>query len=250
MANAKQILARLTLVATGKVYKDRIVSLAGAHTANKAVGVAEYTREIGETVTLQCSGITNIISGGAVTAGSLVTADSAGKAVVVNPAAIANGSVVEVLGYAVDACNAANAEIRVFVAPHAITGGLLPTALNAETVVIEAGETITAKHLVGADGKHTANKAIGVALNAGAAEADIVVQVKGLATVISGAGFAIGDYLTADSAGKAVKYDPTNVNIGTVIGIVGVALETASAGDEEISILVSPAVAVGTKALG
>lgn len=250
MAYAKQILARLTLVATGKVYKDRIVSLAGAHTANKAVGVAEFDAEIGETITLISSGISTVISGGAVSAGAMLVADAAGKAVAVNPATLAYGTVVEVLGYAVDACNGANAEIRVFIAPHAV-GGLLGTdALTAETIVMAAGETITAGQIVDAECKHTVNKAIGVAVNGGDAEASITVKVKGTVSVKSGAAFAIGDYLTSDASGKAVVYDPTDVNIGTVVGIVGVALAAATDVDQVKLILLSPGVAVGTKALG
>ncbi|MDD2283508.1 MAG: DUF2190 family protein [Eubacteriales bacterium] len=250
MANAKQVLGRLTLVATGKVYKDRIVSLAGAHTANKAVGVAEYTREIGETVTLQCQGITNVISGAAVAAGALLTADSSGKAIAVNPAAIASGTVVEVLGVALDSASGADLEIRAFVSPHAISGLLDSGALTAETIEIEAGETITAGLIIGADGKHTANKAVGVAVNGGEAEAVIAVKVKGTVDIVSGAAFAVGDYLTSDASGKAVKYDPTNVNIGTVIGIVGVALEATTDADQEAKMLICPGTAVGTKALG
>lgn len=250
MAYAKQVLARLTLVATGKVYKDRIVSLAGAHTANKAVGVAEYTREIGETVTLQCQGITNVISGAAVAAGALVTADGNGKAIAVNPAAIAVGNVVEILGIALDAAQGADDEIRVFVAPQAVTGLLGTGAYSDETIAMEAGETITAGLIVDAECKHTVNKAIGVAVNGGEAEADISVKVKGTATIKSGAAFAIGDYITSDASGKAIKYDPANTNIGTVVGILGVALAAATDVDQDKLILICPGTAVGTKALG
>lgn len=252
MAYAKQILARLTLVATGKVYKDRIVSLAGAHTANKAVGVAEYTREIGETVTLQCQGIGIVISGAAVTAGALVTADAAGKAVAVNPAAITLGTVVEVLGVALDTVSGADTELRVFISPCAVTGlYVAPSdALANETIVMEAGETITAGQIVDAECKHTVNKAIGVAVNGGSITDEITVKVKGVVGIKAGAAFAIGDYITSDAAGKAVKYDPTDVNIGTVVGILGVALEAATDADQVKDILIIPGCAVGTKALG
>lgn len=252
MATAMQILNRLTLVATENLTGKRIVDVAGAHTVNKAIGVAEYDTSLGDAASVIVKGITHVISGAAIVAGSLLTSDSAGKAVSVDPSAVALGTIVEILGIAVDGCDGANTEIRVYVNPHAITGNLytVPTALNNETVSVVAGETITANQIVAVDGTHTANKGIGVALNGGESTASITVQIKGTVNVVSGAAFAVGDYLTSDSAGKAIKYDPTNVNIGTVVAIIGIALAEATDANQSKSMLLCPGVAVGTKAVG
>lgn len=241
---ARQILNRIVLVATGIVYAARIIGITGAHAANNAIGVVEYDAGVGEAVTVITQGITDVISGAAFAAGSLLTADSAGKAVAVSPTTLAEGGTVQVIGVAMEAASGADQVIQVYVSPHSSVG------VKDDTITLTAGENLTAGMIVGPDGKHTANMAVGVAVAAATSGASAVIKVKGVTNVTSGAAFAVGDYLTSDADGKAVKYNPANVNIGTVIGIVGVALAAATDAAQVKSCFLCPSVAVGTKAIG
>ena len=243
---ARQILARITLVATEVITANRIVAYNGAHTANKGCGVAERDAALGEAIPVAVQGVTHVETGAAVTAGDMLTADSAGKAVKVDPTAIALGSTAEVIGVAIDGAVGAGVLIRAYIAPAHMVGTLLPE----RTVALTAGEAITSGRIVDAAGTHTAGKGIGVAVAAADSGAAVTVQYSGVAAILSGAAFAVGDYITADGNGKAVKYDPANVNIGTVVGIVGVALAAATDADQSKNVLLMPCVAVGTKALG
>lgn len=250
MSKSQQILQRMGVVATADITAMRIVSSTGTHAANKGIGIAETSEPIGEAVGVIISGEAMVISGAAFAAGDKLTADSAGKAVKADPSTVASGTIIEVIGVAKEAATGANQECLVIVQPHSLVGTYVPNTLNAETITIAATETITAKQIIGADGKHTANKGVGIATNGGASETDIVVMTKGVTDVVSGAAFAVGDKLTADSAGKAVKYDPTNVNMGTVVDLIGTAMEAATDADQEVSVMINPHVGVGTKAVG
>ncbi len=241
MATARQILNRLQVNATEDLAENCIATLDGAHTANKAAGVVEMATPLGRPCALIVHGVTHVISGAAISAGALVTSDANGKAIAVEPGDIPQGTTVDILGIAIDAAGGANAEIRVMVKPFALSGS------KDDTVTIAAGETITAAQIVDAEGKHTVNKGIGVAVNGGNSGTSIVVKIKGLALVKSGAAFAIGDKLSSDASGKAIKYDPANTNAGTIIDIIGTAMAAANGADESVSVLLNPAVGVGTK---
>lgn len=244
MATAKQILNRLIAVAVELLTENRIATLSGEHTAGKAHGVVEMTTPIGRAAALIVQGVTHVESGAAFSAGAMITSDADGKAVAVDPAALAMGATIEILGTAMDAATGADQLVRVFVNPFIFGGS------KDDAITLVAAETITAGQIVDAEGKHTVNKGVGVAVNGGNAAANIVVKIKGTTLVKSGAAFAIGDKLASDANGKAVKYDPANTNIGTVVDIIGTALAAATGADENVSVLLNPAVGVGVKAAG
>ena len=251
MSSTQQVLNRITLVAGEAITAGRIVALDGTHTINKGVGVAERAADTGEAIPVIVQGICHVTSGAAVLAGALVTADADGKAVTAVPNTTAAGTNVDIVGVAIDAATDANQTIRIWVTGVAVPGTYDAAEHAAEKVIsIVSTENLTANCIVDAEGKHTANKGVGVAQASVTSGAAASVKIIGTCNVVSGAAFAIGDYLTADSNGKAVKYDPANVNIGTVIGIVGIALAAATAADQTKSILLCPCVAVGTKAVG
>lgn len=244
---AKQVLNRITLIAGETITAGRIVALDGTHTVNKGVGVAERAAETGEAIPVITQGICHVTSGGVISAGNFVTADSAGKAVAIAPLSVAAGSNVEVVGIAIDAAGGADVTIRIYVMPHSAQG-VLDTDTSLYSIV--ATENLTANHIADAAGAHTANAAMGVVVASVLSGEAASLKRFGTASVVSGAAFAIGDWLTADSAGKAIKFDPTNINLGVVVGIIGVALQQATDADQTKTILVSPCVSVGTKATG
>ena len=70
-----------------------------------------------------------------------------------------------------------------------------------------------------------------------AASGRVDVVLSGLAKVTAGAAFNPGAYLTSDASGRAVAAAPA---AGTNNGIVGVAIEEATAAGDIVEILVAP----------
>lgn len=70
-----------------------------------------------------------------------------------------------------------------------------------------------------------------------AASGRVDVVITGLAKVTAGAAFSPGSYLTSDASGRAVAAAPA---AGTNNGIVGIAIEEATAAGDVVEILVSP----------
>jgi len=72
----------ITMVAAEALYKHRFVDCLGTTVVDlKCAGVTLFDAASGETVSVQCSGIAVVESGGAITAGNHVSADADGKAV-------------------------------------------------------------------------------------------------------------------------------------------------------------------------
>ena len=107
-----QLGPKVTLTATAAITKRRFVSASGAHEANKnAVGVALFDTDNGDPITLQAAGIAVVESGGAITAGDLLTSDTNGRAVSLTLSAVAD--VAKICGVAIDGATAAGEFIRV-----------------------------------------------------------------------------------------------------------------------------------------
>jgi hypothetical protein len=70
-----------------------------------------------------------------------------------------------------------------------------------------------------------------------AASGRVDVVVSGLTKVTAGAAFNPGAYLTSDGSGRAVAAAPA---AGTNNGIVGIAIEEATAAGDIVEILVNP----------
>ena len=244
MSKAQTVLLSMTVVAAAALYEKRIVSRTGLHAAGKCGGVANFDAALGDAASMIIRGHAVVIAGGAITAGAMVTADSLGKAIAYVPNSNTDGETIEILGVALEAASGTGVEILVDVNPFLITG------TGNEVISLTAGEAITANRIVDIDGKHTDNKGIGVSLAAANSAASVSVQISGEVTVLSGGAFAIGDYITSDADGKAVKFDPTNINMGTVVGIVGIAVQAATDTGQSKTIRLFPNVAVGTKAIG
>ncbi|SRR6266511_1341529 len=81
---------------------------------------------------------------------------------------------------------------------------------------------------------------LGVLTNAPTAGKAAAVQVEGVARVVAGAAFAIGDYVKSDAAGKAIKQ--TAEAVGTQVHVIGMALEAAGADGDQVDILIRPVV--------
>lgn len=70
-----------------------------------------------------------------------------------------------------------------------------------------------------------------------AASGRVDVVMSGLAKVVAGAAFNPGAYLTSDASGRAVAAAPA---AGTNNGIVGIAVEEATAAGDVVEVFVSP----------
>lgn len=117
---------------------------------------------------------------------------------------------------------------------------------DAQILSLTAAESITAKHIVALDGTHTANKAVGVALNDVDTDCEISLVTAGITAVIAGSAVAVGDLVTADADGKAVPVTPANIAVGSSVEVLGYAVVEADAEDEDILVFVNPAVIMGT----
>lgn len=119
---SRQILSRLTIVATGAVTADKVVGSAGAIAVGKCAGIAENNAAIGVPISVINSGITEAVSGAAVNAGAKLTCDSTGRVVTIDPTTVNLGTVIECIGTAMDTVGAADAVLRVYVHPHTLVG--------------------------------------------------------------------------------------------------------------------------------
>jgi hypothetical protein len=81
---------------------------------------------------------------------------------------------------------------------------------------------------------------LGVLTNDPASGKGASVQVLGQARVVAGGAFAIGDYVKSDGAGKAIKQ--TGEAAGTLVHVIGQALEAAAADGDQVEILIKPQV--------
>jgi len=241
---SQNVLMALTIIAQGTLYERRIMSRTGTHAAGKAGGVCHFDTATGNAATMNIRGICNVISGAAVSIGDLITADAAGKAIAYVPNSNIDGEKIEILGVALTAASGADEIISVDVNPFVITGS------GNETMTVTAAEAITANRIVDIAGTHTVNKGIGVAIASAYSAATATLQISGTIAVTTGGAFAIGDYITADADGKAVKFDPTAINLGTPVGVVGVAVQQSTGADQSKTIRLFPCVGVGTKAIG
>ena len=103
------------------------------------------------------------------------------------------------------------------------------------TLPVTAAAVITAKYFVTAAGAVCGDgaKALGVSLFNTDTGNEISVVTLGTAIVIAGAGITVGDDVASDAAGKAVTAATGDV-------VLGRALETAAAGEDEIEVLLTP----------
>ena len=241
---AQTVLLSMTVIAGAALTAKRIVSRGGLQAAGLCGGVVAFDAELGDAASVIIRGQAVVTSGGIIAAGAMVTADSLGKAIAYVPNSNYDGETIEILGIALEAASGANEEILVDVNPFVITGS------GAETITLIAGEALTANRIVDIEGKHTVSKGIGVAVAAADSGASATIQISGEIAVLSGAAFAIGDYITSDADGKAIKFDPTGVNMGSIVGIVGIAKQAATDTGQSKLIRLFPCVGVGTKAIG
>lgn len=79
---------------------------------------------------------------------------------------------------------------------------------------------------------------LGVLTNDPASGKAAAVQVAGVARVVAGAAFAVGDPIKSDAAGKAIKQ--TGEAVGVQVHVIGMALEAAAADGDQVEILIRP----------
>lgn len=125
MSNPTQI---KTMTAGGTIIQNRIVQpgtvdtevIQGATLTNPIYGVCYQpgTVAAGDRVDIAFGGVLEVTAGGTVTAGALVTSDTNGKAIVLNPG---TGVVGRSLGVAIDA-GVSDDLIRINAAPSALKG--------------------------------------------------------------------------------------------------------------------------------
>lgn len=97
----------VTLTATEAITAKRFVTTQGAHTAAKAaVGVALFSTDSGDYISVGCGPIEVVESGGAISADGPVKSDADGKAVATGGSGIT-------IGYAIDAATDTGQYIRV-----------------------------------------------------------------------------------------------------------------------------------------
>jgi hypothetical protein len=166
--------------------------------------------------------ISKVVAGEAIAIGASVASDASGKA----RTAIAGDTI---QGIAMTASGADGNVMSVLLGQSRLEGDLGLT--SGQDLSTSVGLFMA----VAADGKidpATAGVMCAGILQTGPAAVDLeaVVRQIGISDVISGAAFTTGDALASDSAGKAVKAVGNDV-------VQAIALETASAADETISVL-------------
>ncbi len=112
----------ITLQASAAVKARSIISFDGKNTAKKGVGIAKFDVDSGEEITLITSGITEVTTGSAISAGDYLTADASGRAVPVNLATLLWTDSVEIVGKALEAATEEDDFILVLVHPEVLTG--------------------------------------------------------------------------------------------------------------------------------
>lgn len=102
----------ITIAAGEAITKNRFVDFAGKHTVDlMAVGVALFDTDSGDPISVLGSGVAVVESGGAVTAGNLVSSDANGKAVALTLSTAADAG--KICGVAIDTASGAGEFIRV-----------------------------------------------------------------------------------------------------------------------------------------
>lgn len=122
--------------------------------------------------------------------------------------------------------------------------------ISGQKIPLAAGAALTARRLV----KMSADRTVIPAAAAtdtpiGVAEFDVTtvgeigtIQVDGVAYVEAGAAISVGDKVTADSSGRGVTAAPS---AGTNNGVIGIALEAASAAGDLIEVMLVPSTLQG-----
>jgi len=100
----------VSIAATEAISANKFVAYNGTHTVDlPAVGVALFATDSGDQISVQCSGIATVLSGGVIAAGALVKSDANGAAITATTTVD-----VKVCGLALDAATASGEYIRVF----------------------------------------------------------------------------------------------------------------------------------------
>jgi hypothetical protein len=81
------------------------------------------------------------------------------------------------------------------------------------------------------------DRCLGVLVNKPKLGQDAAIQVAGVAKVRAGAAVAINDYVKADATGRAIT--STGEAAGTLVEIIGIALDAASAAGDVIRVLLT-----------
>ena len=109
---AYQLGPTITIVAAEAITKRRFVTALGKHTVDKrAAGVALFDTDNGDPITVQCAGVGVVESGGAITAGNLLSMDADGKALALTYDNVSDFD--KYCGVAMDAASDAGEFIRV-----------------------------------------------------------------------------------------------------------------------------------------
>jgi len=112
----------LTFAAVADLSEKTIVTTDGVVSANDGDGIAKFTVKTGDTLSLITYGVTIVKAGDAFSKNALLTADSNGKAVAVNPADVAIGSSVKVIGKALMAATEEDDEVLILLNQQIIVG--------------------------------------------------------------------------------------------------------------------------------